>query len=77
MKTVLLTAAAVFALGLAACDNTREAEATTGTATAEVETDAPNSVISDAELQAEAQKAATAASMPVDGSNLETMPAPK
>ncbi|WP_334164226.1 hypothetical protein [Phenylobacterium sp.] len=66
MKTPLIGLAA--ALALAACSNERKAEADTGTATATVTTEAPPSQVPDAQLQQQAQQAATAASTPVDGS---------
>jgi hypothetical protein len=70
MRTAYITLAAVAALSLAAaaCSQKREAEADTGTAHAEVSTEAPPSKVPDAQLQEQAQQAATAASTPVDGS---------
>jgi hypothetical protein len=62
-----LAATAVLTLGLAGCDKDRTAKVDTGTATAEVRTEAPKSVVPDAQLQQQAQQAATAASTPVDG----------
>ena len=55
-------------LTLNACSKERKAEADTGTAEATVKTEAPASVVPDAQLQQQAQQAATAASTPVDGS---------
>lgn len=55
-------------LSLSACSKERKAEADTGTAEATVKTEAPESVVPDAQLQQQAQQAATAASTPVDGS---------
>jgi len=64
-----LGAALTVALALTACgDKERTAEADTGTAEATVTTEAPPSVVPDAQLQQQAQQAATAASTPVDGS---------
>lgn len=70
MKIALigLAAASVLAFGVAGCSKEREAKVDTGTATAEVRTDAPKDVVPDAQLQQQAQQAATAASTPVDGS---------
>lgn len=68
MKTTVITLAAIAALSLGACSDKREATADTGTAKAEVSTTAPESVVPDAQLQRQAQQAATAASTPVDGS---------
>jgi len=69
MKTAYLaTAAGLAALALGACSQERKAEADTGTAKAEVSTSAPPAAVPDAQLQAQAQQAATAASTPVDGS---------
>jgi hypothetical protein len=58
----------VLALGVSACDKERKAEADTGTAKAVVSTEAPASAVPDAQLQQQAQQAATASSTPVDGS---------
>ena len=70
MKTayIALAAAGVLTLGLSACNKDRSAEADTGTAKAVVTTDAPPSAVPDAQLQQQAQQAATASSTPVDGS---------
>ena len=67
------------ALALTACSQERKAEADTGTAKATVTTDAPPSAVPDAQLQQQAQQAATAASTPVDGSGpvQPTGPPPK
>lgn len=56
--------AALFAASaaLAACDDSREAEAETPVAEAEVETELPETVLSDAELQDTAEAAAESAS---------------
>ncbi len=61
----------------AACSDTRTAEADTGTATAEVTTEAPPELVPDAQLQQQAQQAATAASTPVDGSGPVAATAPQ
>lgn len=63
----LLALAAVLALGATACSEKREVKASTGTATVEVKTTAPENAVSDSQLQAQAQQAATAASTPVNG----------
>lgn len=63
-------------LALTACSKERKAEATTGTAEATVKTEAPASVVPDAQLQQQAQQAATAASTPVDGSGPVTTTTP-
>jgi hypothetical protein len=70
MKSAYLaTAAGLAALALVACSQgQRTAEADTGTAKAEVSTTAPPAAVPDAQLQDQAQQAATAASTPVDGS---------
>jgi hypothetical protein len=70
MRTAHLAAAAagLAALALGACNKERSAEADTGTAKAEVSTTAPPTAVPDAQLQSQAQQAATAASTPVDGS---------
>jgi len=72
------------ALVLGACSQERKATADTGTAEATVTTEAPPSQVPDAQLQQQAQQAATAASTPVDGSGPvaptappATEPAPK
>ena len=69
MKTAYIALAIGFtaALALAACSNERKATADTGTAEATVTTEAPPSQVPDAQLQSQAQQAATAASTPVDG----------
>ena len=63
--------------GLAAgCgDNTREAEANTGKASAEVETTLPESAVSDTQLQAAAEGAAAVAETP-QGSNTSVVVTP-
>jgi hypothetical protein len=71
-----LAFASALALGVSGCSNERKAEADTGTAKAEVTTDAPPSVVPDAQLQQQAQQAATAASTPVDGSGPVATTAP-
>lgn len=69
MKIAHLALGLAGALALSACgDRERTAEADTGTAEATVTTDAPESVVPDAQLQQQAQQAATAVSTPVDGS---------
>lgn len=70
MKSACLAtvAAGLVALALSACSQQRTAEADTGTAKAEVSTTASKSAVPDAQLQEQAQQAATAASPPVDGS---------
>jgi hypothetical protein len=65
---IALAAAGVLALGASACSQQRKAEADTGTAKAVVSTDAPPAAVPDAQLQQQAQQAATASSTPVDGS---------
>ena len=65
---IALAAAGVLALGLSGCSQQRKAEADTGTAKAVVSTDAPPAAVPDAQLQQQAQQAATASSTPVDGS---------
>ena len=58
MKSAILALGLTAAIGLTACSQKeREAEATTGTAEAEVSTTAPESVISDAQLQSQARGA--------------------
>jgi protein-disulfide isomerase len=66
LSIALLACAA--ALSLSACDKDRKAVADTGTAKAEVTTEAPKELVPDQQLQQQAQQAATAASTPVDGS---------
>jgi hypothetical protein len=68
MKLVPLAVACTAALAIAGCSQERKAEADTGTAHAEVTTEAPPAKVPDAQLQEQAQQAATAASTPVDGS---------
>jgi uncharacterized lipoprotein len=68
MKNAAFVIALASVLALAACSKERKAEADTGTAEATVKTEAPESVVPDAQLQQQAQQAATAASTPVDGS---------
>jgi hypothetical protein len=63
-------------LCLSACTKERKAEADTGTAEAVVKTEAPPSQVPDAQLQQQAQQAATAASTPVDGSGPITTTTP-
>ena len=63
-------------LGLTACSQERKATADTGTAEATVTTEAPPSQVPDAQLQQQAQQAATAASTPVDGSGPVATTAP-
>lgn len=63
----LVIAVAATSLALAGCGRERKAEADTGTAHAEVTTQAPPAKVPDAQLQEQAQQAATAASTPVDG----------
>jgi hypothetical protein len=63
-------------LSLSACTKERKAEADTGTAEAVVKTEAPPSQVPDAQLQQQAQQAATAASTPVDGSGPVTTTTP-
>jgi Zn-dependent protease with chaperone function len=63
-----LALAGAAAIGLSACSQKREATADTGTAKATVSTEAPPSKVPDAQLQSQAQQAATASSTPVDGS---------
>jgi hypothetical protein len=65
---IALAAAGLLALGLSACNKERSAEADTGTAKAVVSTQAPPTSVPDAQLQQQAQQAATASSTPVDGS---------
>ena len=69
MKTAYIALALGFtaALSLSACNKERKATADTGTAEATVTTEAPPSKVPDAQLQSQAQQAATAASTPVDG----------
>jgi hypothetical protein len=59
------------ALSISACDS-RKATESTGTATATVKTTAPANVVSDSQLQAEAQHAADAASTPANGKAADT-----
>lgn len=70
MKSTVLTAAfaAAAALALSACgDNERTAEAETSVAEAEVTTEMPEGAVSDAQLEATANRAAADASQPQDG----------
>ena len=76
MKTAPLGIALACALALGACNQERKAIADTGTAKAEVTTEAPPSAVPDAQLQEQAQQAATAASTPVDGSGPVTSTTP-
>jgi len=71
-----VAALAACALSLTACNKERTAEAETGTAEAKVTTEAPKELVPDAQLQQQAQQAATAASTPVDGSGPVTTIAP-
>jgi len=72
-----LACAGVLLFSLSGCSQERKAEADTGTATATVTTEAPASKVPDAQLQTQAQEAATAASTPVDGSGpLKTVTPP-
>ena len=66
-----LVAVSVLAFCASACDS-RKATESTGTATATVKTTAPKAVVSDAELQSQAQHAADAASTPVNGKPADT-----
>lgn len=66
MKAVQLAAAVLLLGGLAACDDTREAESETPVAEAEVQTELPQTVVSDDALQQTADEAAAAASMSAD-----------
>ena len=63
-------------LALTACSKERKAVADTGAAEAVVKTEAPASVVPDAQLQQQAQQAATGASTPVDGSGPVTTTTP-
>lgn len=70
MKTTLLTAAATAALALtlSACgDNERTATAETSVAEAEVTTEMPEGAVSDAQLEASANRAVANASQPPEG----------
>ena len=70
MKTTVLTTvfAAAAVLTLSACgDNERTAEADTSVAEAEVTTEMPEGAISDAQLEATANRAAADASQPQEG----------
>ena len=77
-KAVAFAPAAILCavLSLSACTKERKAEADTGTAEAVVKTEAPPSQVPDAQLQQQAQQAATAASTPVDGSGPVTTTTP-
>jgi hypothetical protein len=68
MKSIPLALSCAALIALAACSQERKAEADTGTAHAEVTTEATPAKVPDAQLQEQAQQAATAASTPVDGS---------
>ena len=71
MKPTVLTTvfAAAAALALSACgNNERTAEAETSVAEAEVTTEMPEGAVSDAQLEATANRAAADASQPQDGS---------
>jgi uncharacterized lipoprotein len=76
MKNPAFVLALASVLALAACSKERKAEADTGTAEATVKTEAPPSQVPDAQLQQQAQQAATAASTPVDGSGPVTTTTP-
>ena len=69
MKTLLIGIAlfAAIGLGAAACHPERKASADNGVAAAQVETTAPSSEMSSAELQQKAQDAADAVSPPASG----------
>jgi len=69
MKTPLIGLAllAAVALGAAGCHPERKASADNGVAAAQVETTAPSSEMSGAELQQKAQDAADAVSPPASG----------
>ena len=69
MKTPLigLSLLAAIALGATACHPERKATADNGVAAAQVETTAPSSEMSSAELQQKAQDAADAVSPPASG----------
>lgn len=76
MKIVFVTAAAFAALSLAACgDGKREAESQTPVATAEVETQLPESTVTDQQLQQTADQAAAQASTPAPGTTANPPPA--
>lgn len=68
MKSIYVAIACTAVFALAGCSQDRKAEADTGTAHAEVTTEASSAKVPDAQLQEQAQQAATAASTPVDGS---------
>ncbi len=74
MTRPALAAAALAALLLAGCGETRKATESTGTAKATITTKAPASEVSDSALQQQAQSAATAASTPVAGMNATSEP---
>ncbi len=72
IRTASVAAIVLIALGAAACNQTRKATESTGTATATVKTSAPANVVSDSQLQSQAEHAADAASMPVNGQPANT-----
>jgi hypothetical protein len=75
-KTPLMLAAAGAALlAVGACSKEREAEVSTGAATAEVSTTLPESQVSDQQLEAAAQGAAAIAETP-QGSNTAVVVTP-
>lgn len=67
MRPISIALACTAALAIAGCSKDRKAEADTGTAHAEVTTEASPAKVPDAQLQEQSQQAATAASTPVDG----------
>jgi hypothetical protein len=67
MKTPLIGLALLAAVGVVACHPERKVSVDNGVAAAQVETTAPSSEISSAELQQKAQDAADAVSPPVSG----------
>jgi hypothetical protein len=71
MKTPLIGLAllAAVAVGVVACHPERKVSVDNGVAAAQVETTAPSSEISSAELQQKAQDAADAVSPPVSGAS--------
>ncbi|HLZ75821.1 hypothetical protein [Phenylobacterium sp.] len=73
---IALAALGALALGVSGCDQSRKAEADTGTAKAVVSTDAPASAVPNSQLETQAVQAATAASTPVDGSGPVTNQTP-
>ncbi|MBW3560307.1 MAG: hypothetical protein KY449_11180 [Proteobacteria bacterium] len=78
-RNKFLALAAVLALsagGLAACSGEREAEAETGVYEAEVKTEAPESMVSDQQLQNSADAAAAAAATGASATTTGGMAAP-